>query len=812
MKSPTKGILLLLAAILILSGLPAPVKAAQTPYLTGIWTDGGRLFPSFQSDVTEYDLFLPSGRTSFTSAGMFPEEAGFSLSYSFNNENYVDAAWWVAFGNLPVSVGENSLKLKITATDNSETVYTVHVHVPTTSDSRLRDLQASAGTLTPAFSETENSYSLTVPYSTSSTTFTASLWDSLASMTLGNASLPNDMSSDPFPLAVGTNIFTLATTSKDASSYSIYIVTIIRTLSSDASLSDLSINGSTVSGFDPNSLHYTVNVPYRTTSVSVAGTPADSNANNVEVTGGDDLKVGSNTVTVVVTAQDGSTTKTYTVTIVRAAAASDASLSDLTIDGSTVADFDSNTFDYKISVPYRTTSVSVAGTPADSNAKKVEVTGGANLQVGSNTVTVVVTAQDGSTQLTYTVHVNRAGPSYSPSPAPQPAPPAASLRIGNQYIPNVLSASWEEGTDGKILNLQLRGEHLASLLTSPGTTLELAIESPTDRIRLQVDREALLALRKSESILLVRGDGGEIRLPMKLMIIDEEQATSFNLSIAGLKKPASTPAGIDLLADPIAIELTQTVGKENKKVSSAAYIEIALPIPAGISSGKLVTAVALEEDGSFTPRPTRTVGPSVRFSSLGTGTFALASGQTEFGDTAGHWAEPVIEEMASRLLINGYDNGSFAPNASVTRAEFVSILARGLGLTATPSVQSFTDVESTDWYSKSVQAAVEQGIVDGYEDGRFGPTDEVTREEAFTMLARALRLTGLTSRESSGLSVLDAFADRDELSAWSRESIATLISAGLVKGISGSLEPHQTMTRAEMAVLIQRLLQQSGLI
>ncbi|MGO4276804.1 cadherin-like beta sandwich domain-containing protein, partial [Paenibacillus sp. TAF58] len=145
---------------------------------------------------------------------------------------------------------------------------------------------------------------------------------------------------------------------------------------------------------------YTVNVPNVTTAVIVAGTKADATA-SVVVSGGSNLAVGNNTVTVTVTAEDGTTVITYTVTVVRAKS-SNANLSDLKFNDTSITGFASGTFGYTVNVPNATTVVVVAGTKADTTASLV-VSGGSNLAVGNNTVTVTVTAEDGTTVIAYTV-------------------------------------------------------------------------------------------------------------------------------------------------------------------------------------------------------------------------------------------------------------------------------------------------------------------------------------------------------------------------------------------------------------------------
>ncbi|MDR6883695.1 cadherin-like beta sandwich domain-containing protein [Bacillus sp. 3255] len=179
-----------------------------------------------------------------------------------------------------------------------------------------------------------------------------------------------------------------------------------QTSSSNASLTDLKVNGTTVSGFAPDKLSYAMSVPYSTTTATVTYTAASSSA-IVAVTVGDSLVVGDNPITVTVTAQDG-TTSVYTITVARPAQASDATLSDLKVNGNTVPNFAPGKFDYAASVPANTTTAAVTYTASSPNAQ-VNVEGDGEFNGDNKTITVTVTAQDG-TKKDYRIVISKLAP------------------------------------------------------------------------------------------------------------------------------------------------------------------------------------------------------------------------------------------------------------------------------------------------------------------------------------------------------------------------------------------------------------------
>ena len=166
-------------------------------------------------------------------------------------------------------------------------------------------------------------------------------------------------------------------------------------------------------------------------------------------------------------------------------------------------------------------------------------------------------------------------------------------------------------------------------------------------------------------------------------------------------------------------------------------------------------------------------------------------------DIKGHWAEAGIQSLVKAGVIDGYQDGSFQPEAAVTRAEFVSMIVRAFHLTATGGA-GFSDTGS-HWAKDAIAIASALGIVVGYEDGTFGPYDNITREQMAAILARAAHLASA----NSGLD----YKDSGDVSAWAQGLLAALTAKGVLNGYEdGTLKPKAFSTRAEAAVIIIRIL------
>lgn len=155
----------------------------------------------------------------------------------------------------------------------------------------------------------------------------------------------------------------------------------------------------------------------------------------------------------------------------------------------------------------------------------------------------------------------------------------------------------------------------------------------------------------------------------------------------------------------------------------------------------------------------------------------------------------------------------FLPEQAVTRAEFAALLARALGLEANASgAPAFSDVAGSDPYAADAAAAAQAGIVQGYEDGTFRPGRTVTRAEMAVMLARALPLAGLKQQASAPIKAVTPFKDAADL-PWAADALARAVDAGLLNGVAPDrLAPDSTATRAQAAVMIKRLLALAGYV
>ena len=141
----------------------------------------------------------------------------------------------------------------------------------------------------------------------------------------------------------------------------------------------------------------------------------------------------------------------------------------------------------------------------------------------------------------------------------------------------------------------------------------------------------------------------------------------------------------------------------------------------------------------------------------------VASGD-KFNDvSADRWSANAIEFMASKKVVNGYEDGSFKPENNLTRGEFAAMIARFANLTDTAASRTFNDVDSSYWGFKNIMALNKAGYINGYEDGTFRPEANVTRAEVMTVINKIIG----RSADASYVKSLDnnKFSDLDK-NAW----------------------------------------------
>lgn len=191
-----------------------------------------------------------------------------------------------------------------------------------------------------------------------------------------------------------------------------------------------------------------------------------------------------------------------------------------------------------------------------------------------------------------------------------------------------------------------------------------------------------------------------------------------------------------------------------------------------------------------------------------TGTVVItvsASAATSFTDLNGYdWAKASIEYLYVNGVVNGTGNGKFSPAAPITRGNFMLMLCRAFHFSADGTGSGFVDVPADSVYADALRAAKALGIAQG-SGGFFYPDRPLSREEAAVLLLRALRADGWTIADGDRSSI-SGFSDAASVSDYAVGAVGAMVRYNILRGDNGYLLPRNTLTRAQMAVILHRAL------
>lgn len=209
-------------------------------------------------------------------------------------------------------------------------------------------------------------------------------------------------------------------------------------------------------------------------------------------------------------------------------------------------------------------------------------------------------------------------------------------------------------------------------------------------------------------------------------------------------------------------------------------VEITSKLTGLKSTDKVVVTFEKIEDGEDSQTP----APSVSFTDV----------------PAGAWYAEAVSFVVARGLFQGDSATTFAPNADMNRAMLVTVLYRLSGDSAPAQAAGFTDVAAGTWYADAVAWAKANGIVSGVSSSQFAPAQSITREQTAAILSRYSAYKGHTLPTGSA-----DFADRDQISDYAQQAVASMQAAGLIQGRENNcFAPKEKSTRAEVATILMR--------
>ncbi|ADZ82392.1 S-layer homology domain-containing protein [Cellulosilyticum lentocellum] len=427
------------------------------------------------------------------------------------------------------------------------------------------------------------------------------------------------------------------------------------------------------------------------------------------------------------------------------------------------------------------------------------------------------------------------GSSYSPNPV---ITPTIDILINNDKV-NYATSEIKMENGRKKTTIQLDDEKLTAKLNTEnvGSTIIIPVYNNSDIVIGQLNGQTVKNMQDKDATLEIKTENVTYTIPAAAINIGsiserigsqvQLKDIKVNISISNSSKETITKVetsakmnNFQLVVHPTDFEITCTNGSKTLEVSRFNhYVERTVLLPKGVEQNQITTGVVLNKDGTFTHVPTVVKFVDGRYyakiNSLTNSTYTVIWNPVTFKDVEKHWAKDYVNDVGSRLIDDGVGNGNFAPNRDITRAEFASMVVKALGLKGTNFPEKFGDVNKGDSYYYSIYTAYEYGILTGYSNGNFGPQDLITREQAMTMLAKAMEIVDLnvTVSDADVSNQLKLFKDSDSISLYARQTATICVKNDIFAGDNtGKLTPKDNLTRAESATIIIKLLKKAELI
>ena len=384
--------------------------------------------------------------------------------------------------------------------------------------------------------------------------------------------------------------------------------------------------------------------------------------------------------------------------------------------------------------------------------------------------------------------------------------------------------------DSQTINQKLESEGNNSVVTVPVGKADVGVGVLTgDLVKNMENRDAVLEIKT---------DNVSYTLPAKNINIDaiaQQIGTTVELKDIKVEIEISKVSpeyvkvientakkGEFILAVP-PVEFTITCTANNKTIAVSKfneYVARTIAIPQGVDPKKITTGVVVDPDGTVRHVPTVVFVQDGKYyakiNSLTNSIYTVIYHPVEFTDVNNiMWVKDAANDMGSRMIISGSADNLFDPGKEITRAEFAEIIVKALGLKPYSGKSIFSDVKEDDLRLGYIMTAYEYGLIAGKENNKFAPDDKITREQALAIISKAMSITGLSSDmdEQEINEILTSYKDSGKISSWARESVAACLKLEITSGKgNGLISPKSNITKAEIAVIVQKLLKKSNLI
>ena len=387
---------------------------------------------------------------------------------------------------------------------------------------------------------------------------------------------------------------------------------------------------------------------------------------------------------------------------------------------------------------------------------------------------------------------------------------------------------------------KLTDEQLAQVTTNKSGNKDADAETETNSVVIDVSgvaKDVKTATIPTETVKAVEETGSNLKVTLtdgsvefdataQAIITDEAKGTPIQVNLDAVKVTTLTSAQQSAVESlEVEVVLDAYVTSNGQRISDFKGGSATLSVPYTLKDGQAAQGIVVwyvASDGTRTQVDASYDGKNVVFTVPHFSNYVIAydaakaaacpqdttcpiSAFTDARTTA--WYHDGVHWAIENSVMNGVGDGKFAPNGITTRAQVVTMLWRLEGSPAYVGMSEFSDVDNEQWYGPAIRWASAEGIVNGYDDGRFGANDAVTREQLVTILYRYAQYKKMDVSVGEDTNIL-SYDDAFDVSEWAIPAMQWACGSGIVNGIDKNgtlmLAPSDASTRAVVATMFWR--------
>ncbi|MFF2886244.1 glycosyl hydrolase family 18 protein [Paenibacillus sp. NPDC057967] len=374
--------------------------------------------------------------------------------------------------------------------------------------------------------------------------------------------------------------------------------------------------------------------------------------------------------------------------------------------------------------------------------------------------------------------------------------------------------------DGKwVINIQ-EGISVQTINGSKETAFKLSVDKEAKSIEVELPQSVVTALaaKGDNAQLSIVWNGVTYVIPahaLPLGVNLQISITPASASAAEAAEKLAKDSGLKLLAQPLDFKISKHTsdGKLEEITDFGKYSlsRIFTLAAADVNTANATGVVYDPTTNTFRPVPTLFTKLSndkvtAELKRSGNSIYTIVQSSISYKDATAAWAKDAVARAAAKLLLAGESADTFGVSSSITRAEFTSMIVKGLGILPENGTAPFQDVAANSKYAGDIAAAKKLGLIQGKSETAFDPDSTISRQDIAVILTNVLSYLGV--KTDADASKLNAFADAKDIAAYAKSAVALAVQEGIMIGKSSTtFDPKADLTKAQAAVIVIRILE-----